>query len=74
MYAMPLSAIGGAGTLLLRAVRDAANDRPIEVRVLQSSLHASRFYEKQGFQTLGEERGDIMPGVEAVCRVMQQTG
>ena len=73
MYVMPAHQRSGAGTLLLQAVRGAAYDRPIEVRVLQSSLHARHFYEKHGFQTFGEERGDIMPGVEAVCLMMRQT-
>lgn len=72
MYVLPEHQRSGAGTLLLRAVREAAGERPIEVRVLQTSAHANSFYRKHGFRLVGQEATEIMPGVKKVCSVMRQ--
>ena len=58
---------------MLRAVRDTAGERPVEVRVLKSSVHANSFYLKHGFRTVGSEQTEIMPGVTEACSVMRQT-
>ena len=72
MYVMPSHQKSGVGKLLLETVRDNVGRLPIQVRVLQTSISAVRFYEKNGFQLCWKECAEIMPGTKAECRVMQQ--
>lgn len=73
MYVKPAHQRAGIGAGLLDAVRQAVRPRPIEVRVLRASLHAKHFYRKQGFRTVGHEKTQVMPGIEADCLVMRDT-
>ena len=72
MYVMPKYQRAGAGGLMLQAVREAAGNRPVEVRVLNSSAHANSFYLKHGFQAVGSEQTEIMAAVTEACSVMRQ--
>jgi|SRR5215217_5816795 len=71
MYVVPQHQRLGAGTALFRCVQAAAGEKSIEVRVVQSSRQASRFYRKLGFTAVREEVTEIMPNVEAVCVTMR---
>jgi len=72
MYVEPAHQRAGIGTMLLKAVRDMATELPIEVRVLLSSTHAMRFYRSQGFETVGDERMEILKGIAANGTIMRQ--
>jgi GNAT superfamily N-acetyltransferase len=73
MYVSPRFQRRGAGSLLLEAVRSDAGLLPIEVRVLKASSRADSFYRKHGFEVVGHEETEIIPGVKASCLVMRWT-